>query len=97
MSGRSWKPQEEKQLIEELTSGTKIEQIALNHNRSSGAIQSRRRHLAGVYYEDGMPIDEIMKKLKLNFKQVHRSLERRSLVEGPSNPHRDVGTQTEGI
>lgn len=97
MSGGQWRPQEEKQLIEELTSGTKIEQIALNHNRSSGAIHSRQRKLAGTYYVDGMPIDEIMKKLKLNFKQVHRALERRSLVEGPSNPHRDVGTQTEDI
>jgi hypothetical protein len=96
MSGRSWSSQEEGRLVEELTSGVKIEQIALNHNRSSGAIHSRQRHLVGVYYVDGLPIDEIMKKLKLNFEQVRRTLERRGLVSGSNNPQRDVGTQTSG-
>ena len=91
MAGSSWKPQEEERLLKELADNTKIEQIALNHNRSSGAIQSRRRHLAGVYYEDGMSIDAIMKKLNLNSTQVHKALKRRGLLD----KYIDVGTQTE--
>ena len=99
MAGSSWKPQEEERLIKELADNIKIQQIALNHNRSSGAIQSRRRHLAGIYYEDGMSIDAIMKKLNLNSTQVHRALKRRGLLDVGTQTDEvlDVGTQTDEV
>ena len=91
MAGRAWNSHEEARLIDELADGVKIEQIALNHDRSSGAINSRRRKLAGVYYEDGMSIPEIQKKLRMKYEEINRALQRRELLR----KHKDVGVQTD--
>jgi hypothetical protein len=94
MSGRSWTTREEEELFNELASEISIEQIAVNHKRTYGAIRARQRHLAAQLFQGGnMRIEEIMEKCRMTKKQVMDTLERRGLLESPT---KDVETQTDG-
>lgn len=44
-AGRSWRPDEEQQLLEEYDAGLPVEQIALRHGRTAGAIEARLSEL----------------------------------------------------
>ena len=45
LSGRSWRPDEEQQLLEEYDAGLPVEQIARRHGRTAGAIEARLSEL----------------------------------------------------
>ena len=45
-AGRSWRPDEEQQLLEEYDAGLPVEQIARRHGRTAGAIEARLLELA---------------------------------------------------
>ena len=94
MSGRNWTTKEENELFSELANENSIEQIAVNHNRTYGAIKSRQRHLAAMLFQDGkMSIEEITDKCRMTKKQVMTALERRGLLEPKT---KNVETQTDG-
>ena len=44
-AGRSWRPDEEQQLLEEYDAGLPVEQIARRHGRTAGAIEARLSEL----------------------------------------------------
>ena len=44
-AGRSWRPDEEQQLLEEYDAGLPVEQIASRHGRTAGAIEARLSEL----------------------------------------------------
>jgi hypothetical protein len=94
MSGRSWTTKEENEMLRELSEKVCTTQIALNHNRTEGAIRSRQRHLAAQLFQGGnMNIEEIMVKCRMNKKQVLRALERRDITHLNTQ---EVSTQTDG-
>lgn len=64
-TGKKWFIEEENRLLNELASDKTIVEIALLHERTRGAISSRRRHIAARFYRDGMPEDEIMRQCRL--------------------------------
>ena len=81
-------------MLKELSEKVNITQIALNHNRTEGAIRSRQRHMAAQLFQGGeINIEEIMEKCRLNKKQVMRALERRDITH---NNTREAATQTDG-
>ena len=94
MSGRSWTTKEENEMLQELAEKIGATQIALNHNRTEGAIRSRQRHLAAQLFQGGkLTIEEIMDKCLMNKKQVMRALDRRGLLEPQT---KEAFTQTDG-
>ena len=53
-------------MLEELDNNLTILQISLNHKRSQNAIRSRIKLLAHNMYKDGISVDEICSKTKLD-------------------------------
>ena len=104
MSGRSWSTEEENEMFQELSEKVTITQMALNHNRTEGAIRSRQRHMAARLFKSGeLNIEEIMEKCRLNKKQVVMALESRAIkcnntreAATQTNNTRETATQTDG-
>lgn len=91
MSGRSWSTKEEDEILQELATEISIEQIAVNHKRTYGAIRSRQRHMAFQLFQGGkLDIEEIGKKCRLTKKNVMMALERRGITTT-----REAATQTQ--
>lgn len=44
-AGRTWRPEEEEQLLKEYDAGLSVEQIACRHGRTAGAIETRLSEL----------------------------------------------------
>jgi hypothetical protein len=86
MAGRNWSPAEEAQLLNELANGVKVDDIALSHRRTRGAITSRQRHMAANFYKDGISIGEICALCRMTPSAVTRALQRRGLTEQATRP-----------
>jgi hypothetical protein len=79
--GKKWTPEEETCLLHEFTTEAKIEEIAVSHGRTNGAITSRARHIAANFYRDGMSVDEIMKRCRLTKQGLMLTLRNRGLID----------------
>jgi hypothetical protein len=86
MTGRNWTPAEEAQLLVELTNGVKLDEIAISHRRTRGAITSRQRHIAVNFYKDGISTSEICTRCRLTQRCVTNALQRRGLLNEPLRP-----------
>jgi hypothetical protein len=86
MAGRPWTLAEEADLREELANGVKVDEIALSHRRTCGAITSRQRHMAVNFYRVGFSISEICAKCRMTPRAVTTTLQRRGLTEQPVRP-----------
>ena len=63
--GKKWTPEEEQQLLQEISKNIEIKIIAENHNRSIGGIRARIYLIAYKLYQNNVPIDEIIKIVHL--------------------------------
>jgi hypothetical protein len=79
--GKKWTPEEDELLLRELATITKIEEIAISHGRTNGAVSSRSRRIASGFYCDGMSMDEIMKRCRLTKQGLIKTLQRRGLLK----------------
>jgi hypothetical protein len=79
--GKKWTPEEDALLLRELDTITKIEEIAISHGRTNGAVSSRSRRIASGFYCDGMSMDEIMKRCRLTKQGLIKTLQRRGLLK----------------
>ena len=71
--GKLWSKDEEKLLLQELSENIDIEQIAINHERTSGGIISRINDIAYKMYIDNISMDEIIEKTKLDEKKESKN------------------------
>ena len=77
--GQSWNADEIIQLLTSIKKKKSIEEIAIEHGRTVGGINSRRRELAADYhFNDNRPIDEIQKFTGLTKEEVEYAIKRRS-------------------
>lgn len=94
MAGRVWTIAEETQLLNEIESGVEVWTICNSHRRTHGAITSRKRKMAACFYEMGIPITEISRRLAMTEKNVVRALDRRGLLQDQPKT-REIATQTD--
>lgn len=59
MRGKHWTVEEETTLLEELTAGMAIAEIARKHDRTTGGIDSRRAEIAYKMHINAVPIHQI--------------------------------------
>jgi len=77
--GKPWKDEEIMQLLQSIQKKKSIEEIAEEHGRTVGGINSRRRELAADYHFNGnRTIEEIQKFTGLTKEQVEDAIKRRS-------------------
>jgi len=69
-AGQHWFPREDELLLEELNNNIDIQTIAYDHKRTLGAINARRRLIAGKMYLKKFSIEEIMNKTKLDERTI---------------------------
>ena len=75
--GLKWFEYEETRLLEELNKNMDIETIAQNHNRTVGAINSRRKEIAYKMFLKNVSIEEIIEKTKLDEESVKQIIDKR--------------------
>lgn len=77
--GKAWDDEEIVKLLQSIRKKKSIEDIAIEHERTIGGINSRRRELAADYwFNDKRPIEEIMKFTGLTKEQVEDVIKRRT-------------------
>ena len=69
-AGQHWFPKEDELLLEELNNNIDIQTIAHDHKRTLGAINARRRLIAGKMYLKKNSLQEIMDKTKLDERTI---------------------------
>ena len=69
-AGQHWFPKEDELLLEELNNNIDIQTIAHDHKRTLGAINTRRRLIAGKMYLKKNSLQEIMDKTKLDERTI---------------------------
>lgn len=79
--GKKWTNAEDELLLSELATSTKIDEIAVSHGRTNGAVSSRSRRIAAGFYRDGMSVDEIMKRCRLTKQGLTKTLQNRGLLK----------------
>ncbi len=76
--GQPWKDDEIFRLLKSIQEKKSLETIAGEHGRTKGGIKSRLRVLAADYhYNDGRPIEQIMKFTGLSKAEVEEAINRR--------------------
>jgi len=75
--GKKWTDDEEKLLLDELTKNIDINLIAEKHKRSLGGIKSRIRLIAYKMHSNGISIEEIIKKTKIDKDDLMNTIEKR--------------------
>jgi len=76
-TGNKWTDDEESTLLEELNKNMDIITIAENHNRTIGGINARRKEIAYNMYLQGIIMEEIIQKTKLDKSQISETIIRR--------------------
>ena len=77
--GKPWKDEEVLQLLQSIQKKKSIEDIATEHGRTIGGINSKRRALAADYHFNGnRTIEEIQKFTGLTKEEVEDAIKRRS-------------------
>lgn len=75
--GLKWFEDEETTLLDELNKKMDIETIAKNHNRTVGAINSRRKNIAYRMFLKNVSIEEIIEKTKLDEESIKQLIDKR--------------------
>lgn len=68
--GQKWSNEEEYLLLNELYENISIDIIAQKHKRTKGGINARRKKIAYRMYLDGIPMNEIIDKIKLDESKI---------------------------
>ncbi len=76
--GMKWTLSEEKILLQELNENKNIKDIASFHKRNNGGIRSRIKHIAYQMYANGIPMEEIENKTKLNKTQIEYLIKKKA-------------------
>jgi hypothetical protein len=79
--GKPWLDDEILQLLQEIRKKKTIEEIAEQHQRTIGGINSRLKELAADYHNEGRAIEDIQKFTGLTAEQVKDAIERRRVGE----------------
>jgi len=74
--GQLWTEKEELLLLDELQQNNNIMKIAENHRRTPGGITSRIRYIAYKMYVKNIPMEEIIKKTKLDHIELNEVIEK---------------------
>jgi hypothetical protein len=74
--GKYWSEEEDEQLLDELSEDVNIEIIAINHDRTSGGIRSRIRHIVNILYSKNICIEEISRVTKINIEDVQNIIDK---------------------
>jgi len=94
--GKAWDDEEIVKLLQSIRKKKSIEDIAKEHERTIGAINSRRRDLAADYwFNDKRPIEEIMNFTGLTKEQIEGVIRKRTatkecLIEDPQDTSPDM-------
>jgi hypothetical protein len=72
--GQKWTTEEENILLQELDENINVEIIAQTHNRTVGGIKGKQRTIAYNMYIKKVPIEEIIKKTKLDKEQIMETI-----------------------
>ena len=75
--GQKWTEEEETILLEELNKNIDIEEIAQNHNRTTGGINSRRREISYKMYLMNISMEEIIEKTKLDEEHIRQTIDKK--------------------
>ena len=75
--GEKWSDEEEIQLLLELKNDVDIETISQNHKRTIGGINSRCKEIAYRMYLKNVPIEEIIKKTKLDYNSIEQIIQKK--------------------
>lgn len=70
MIGAKWTVKEELELLNEIKKNKTVKQIAENHERTVGGINSRIRHIAYNMHKNSVPMNEIENKTKLSRTEI---------------------------
>ena len=92
-AGKSWTLEEENQLIDSLSTGKEISDIANEHKRTMGGIKSRIRVIAFRMVEtDGLTMEEVSAKLRLTPEEIKDALQRRRsrIAQPKTKPDTDI-------
>lgn len=77
--GKPWEDDEIVQLLKEVQRKLTIDEIAIIHKRTFGGIRSRLRELAADYhFNDGRPIEQIIKFTGLSESDIKDAIEKRT-------------------
>ena len=80
--GKKWDDDEVLKLLTSIQKKKTISEIATEHQRTTGAINSERRKLAADYwFNDKRPIEEIIKFTGLTREEIEDSIKRRTVVK----------------
>lgn len=82
---KKWKKEKKLKILNELNNNLTITQISLNYKRSQNAIRSRIKLLAYNIYKDGISVDEICSKTKLDTNSLDVLIERKNKIKTPNN------------
>jgi hypothetical protein len=85
--GCKWSNEEEKILLEELDKNYDIKTIAQNHNRTEGAIKSRCKLIVYKMHLNNVPIDEIIKKMKLDREYIIYIINNKQIIDQELNKY----------
>lgn len=79
--GKKWEDEEDIKLLTSIQENKSIADIATEHERTIGGINSRRKVLAADYwFNDKMPIEEIMTITGLSKGEIEETIQRRSFA-----------------
>lgn len=74
-SGKRWNDEEDILLLQELANNTSLQEIAKTHHRTEGGIKSRISIKAVTDYENGVELETIYERYKLNEEQFQEAFE----------------------
>ena len=90
--GKKWTSEEERILLDELENNIELENIAENHRRTIGGINSRRKEIAyKLYSENNNTIAEIVAKTKLDIAEVSELIK----IKDKQNKSKQVKKESE--
>lgn len=78
---KKWKNEEIIQLLGEISDDIDIEKIANIHQRTTGGIRSRLREIAFEFYNNNIPMNEIIEKTKLTEKEIFETISKREKLK----------------
>ncbi len=79
--GKKWDDEEDIKLLTSIQENKSIADIAAEHERTIGGINSRRKGLAADYwFNDKMPIEEIMTITGLSKEEIEDTIQRRTIA-----------------
>jgi len=80
--GKRWEDEEDIKLLTSIQENKSIADIAIEHDRTIGGINSRRKGLATDYwFNDKMPIEEIITITGLSKYEIEETIQRRTIAD----------------